>query len=216
MAKRMRVEDEFMVETQDEESEDDIVITSRRKQYVVETPEAETSETENEVILRVPGAPEKKRRRVLPWTKEGIGKFGPLVGKATGSDEESDDDDNLFLNDGWVHGQTGGNPRSSVGLESEDDCKSFVVADDSDSVVAELEKSERDLGRASTEEVRDALEEQASKLERKLESVYAELARVEEKLEKASDSSDSGDEVVDEVYGRTRRGVALETCYPFE
>jgi len=212
--------------------EDDIVISSRRKQYVVETPiptpepsECGEGEGEGEEVL---GAPVKKRKRFLPWSKEGREKY-PFVGEAEESDEECD----VYPDDGWVHGQTCGLFAKRV-IESlsgeetedtEDDCRSFVVEDDRESVVEEVEKSNKELGRVALLEVQMALKERVRRLTRRLVSTGDQLGKVARELEEQvvakeeeeeDSEEDAFEEVVDVVYGRTRREVAFETRYLFE
>ena len=200
---------------------DDVVLSSRKNQYVVQTAtpsESESDGEENERVpetpetpgvgwseesVKVPGAP-SKRRRVLPWTKEGREKFGVLVGEAS-CEETSDSEEE----DVWRHGQTRG-LFSSTGRRVDESgtngscCSSFVVEDDEESVVEELEEAEKDLGRTALEEFSVSLAEKAERLRRKLGRVCEELAVVERKLREYKDEEDLSDEVVERVKKRGR------------
>ena len=129
-------------DTEDEEGDEDgdeIVLNSRRRQQGLEPP----------------GAPLKKKRRVLPWTDEGRllwPEAEPLDGEKEEEEEEEED--------------------------SSDDCRSFVVDDDSESVTVEEVASERFLAGGALVEVRAALKEQMRKLRRRLVKVDRELAEL--------------------------------------
>jgi hypothetical protein len=178
----------------------------------VETPEP-TPVSSQRSEDKVPGAPEKKKRRLIPWSKAGIEKFGAVVGTAVESDEETvSDGGDGFPDDGWRHGQTRGVfVADSVEGESdsEDDCSSFVVDDDSESVVNELEKSGKDLGRTALEEVRESLVETEERLKRKLRRVHRKLARLDEQLSKGSGFVSDSEESEDAY-------ESCESCYPWQ
>ena len=151
--------------------------------------------------LEPPGAPAKKRRRVLPWTEEGR-VLWPLADPMTPPSGE----------EGSVSGDSDG----------EDDCGSFVVDDDSESVVEEESVSERFLARGALLEVRAAVEERIKRLQDRLVRLDEQLGLVapaEEKAKKLGDderSSSEGLAVVDERTCTTQRESWYATVYPWE
>jgi len=214
----------------EEDDGDEFVLFSRKRQYVVETQQTATPSVSasegggeedgdegcvpetpgvgwsdsGEEPVQVPGAPEKKRRRTLPWKLEGLKKCGPLAVEAT--DEYVSDEEDV-----WIHGQTNGEdvldlfPKSLVESESDSETdsggSSFVVDDEDESVVEELKVAERRLGRVALEEVSVALAEKAERMKRKLSRVYEEQAEVEKKLgEYLSEAEGSGDETGDDAF----------------
>lgn len=209
------------------DEDDDIVLRSRRRQHRLMTPEVSEHSEEEEA----PGAPVKKRRRILPWTAEGVAKWGPWVGQASNA-EETEEEEEKEEEEAWIHGQTQGTHVVDVlgleveseaegemcdGLHTEDNCSDFVVDDDSDSVVEEAEAADRELGRGALEEARVTLAEAVDRLERKLLAAKRKVVEFDEQqAQEAVPETQLSDEVVDEQYCRTRRQVALETCYPWE
>jgi len=211
------------------DEDDEIVLRSRRRQHRLMTPEvSEQSEEEG-----APGAPAKKRRRILPWTVEGVAKWGPWVGQASNAEETEEEKEEQ--EEAWIHGQTQATRVIDVlgleaeseaesewcdGLQTEDNCSDFVVDDDSDSVVEEAEAADRELGRGALEEVRATLAEAVDRLERKVLVAKRKVLEFDEQQAQEvvpeTQVSDESDEVVEEQYCRTRRQVELETCYPWE
>lgn len=188
------------------------------------TPEASEQSEEGEV----PSAPVKKRRRILPWTVEGRA----LADQFSNAEETVEEEE-----EAWIHGQTHGVRAVDVigleaegegegeselagGLQAEDNCSDFVVDDDSDSVVQEIEAADRELGRSALSEVRVTLAEAVDRLERKVLVAKRKVAAFDEQqaqeVVRETQLSDDGEEVVDEQYCRRRRQVWLETCYPWE
>lgn len=151
--------------------------------------------------LDPPGAPVKKRRRVLPWTEEGrvLWPLGHAMTPPSGEE-------------GSVSGDSDG----------EDDCGSFVVDDDSESVIEEESASERFLARGALLEVRAAVEERIKRLQDRLGSLDKQLgllASAEEKAKKLGDderSSSEGSSVVDERTCITQGELWYATVYPWE
>lgn len=215
------------------DEDDEIVLRSRRRQHRLMTPEVSEHSEEEEA----PGAPVRKRRRILPWTAEGVAKRGPWVGQVSNAEETEEEEEEQ--EDAWIHGQTQGTRVIDVlgleaeseakseaesewcdGLQTEDNCSDFVVDDDSDSVVEEAEAADRELGRGALEEARATLAEAVDRLERKVLAAKRKVLEFDEQQAQEvvpeTQVSDESDEVVEEQYCRARRQVELETCYPWE
>jgi hypothetical protein len=190
--KQERAQTVLRVEDSDGDPDgDDFILESRRQQQRLETPQRSDSGDKEP-----PGAPVKKRRRVLPWMKEGQEgqEKRPLVptyvvsrsictcddGVIHGADDpvvrvEDNDSDNVSETDDCVEESE----RVSETEDSEeDDCSSFVVDDDSESVTEEENVSEKSLGRGALREVRVGIVERISKLRRRLKSVDEELSEL--------------------------------------
>jgi hypothetical protein len=171
------------VQGSDDEDGDDLILESRRRQQRLVTPEAsECGEPEP------PGAPTSKRRRLLPWTKEGRERWPSLstavirrgadkkdavvlvedsAVESEGDDEDEDEDeDDSAVEDSVAE---------SEGDEDEDDLSSFVVEDDSSSVADEESASERSLGEDALREVRTQVVNRILKMQQRLVSVDREL-----------------------------------------
>lgn len=164
---------------------DDFILESRRRQQRLVTPEQLESGS-----LSPPGAPVKKKRRVLPWTEEGQKKW-PLVSKYDvfhppdgvsystcdcGDGVNHDGDPVVQVEDSTEESVDGGETEEDDSEDdSEDDCSSFVVDDDSESLVEEESVSEVSLGREALLEVRAGIMEKIRKLQCQLESVDEEL-----------------------------------------
>jgi hypothetical protein len=148
------------------------------------TPEASDSDEDLEVV----GAPVKKRR-VLPWTEEGRKRFG--LSDAVSGVVESEEASVEYEGQGeelpcgqhrwWNEIVQLGEEVASYSDDSggEDDCKSFVVSDDSESLADEVAASEESLGREALEDERLALVELVSRLERRLAKARSRLGEVE-------------------------------------
>jgi hypothetical protein len=159
---------------EDSEDEDEIVLRSRWRQQRLRTPgRSEAGEVE---------PPAKKKRRILPWTDEG--RLLWPVKKRTAVELESDSEEEA--SEGGGHdvalvkdSQCGGECDSASLEESDEDrCSSFVVDDDSESVVEEESASERYLAIGALQEVRVSIVERMEKLKRRLESVEGQLKRL--------------------------------------
>ena len=175
------------------EDSDEVILSSRRRQqqWCVRS-ESESSDVE------APGAPAKKKRRVLPWTEEGR----VLWPQAGGMEDDSvvlveDSQDGV--------GSEEESEESEEESERSDDRSSFVVDDDSLSVVEEERTSERYLAQAALKEVRVSTAERIEKLRGHLAAVDSQLKRLEASSGSTSSCSSEGAEVVDERTCLTRR-----------
>lgn len=163
-----------------EEEEDDgdvFILESRRRQQRLMTPEQTDGDDQEP-----PGAPKKKKRRILPWTREGQLLLAQKV--ETTAESEGSDDDVVLVKDSQVEESEDSETEESeagtvVSVEdsedSEDDCSSFVVDDDSESVTAEEDASEKSLGGEALREVRAEVVRRILRLQRQLKSVDKEL-----------------------------------------
>jgi predicted nuclease with TOPRIM domain len=145
-----------------EEEEEDVVMNSRRRQHRLDTqPESLCEEVE------APGAPKRKRRRVLPWTEQ-----GRLLWPGGG------DEAIVLVEDSQAGSSCGEEERedSQTLRESSSGCVSFVVDDDSESLADEEKESERRLGKAALEDVRFSLRGKIQRLKVRLDTVEEELA----------------------------------------
>ena len=172
-----------------EEEEEDIVLRSRRRQHRLETQE------ELEWDDGPPGVP-MKETVMLPWSGQGRLLWPSRRDEAVVQVEDS-----------------------QVDVESDDShtlsgCSSFVVADESESVVEEETVSEKRLARNALKEVRLSLREKIGRLKRRLERVEGELVELESGG--FDGSEESGAEVVDERTCTTRFDLERVTCYPWE
>lgn len=177
--------------------EEDFVYESRRAQYAqykLCTPPGKDPESDED--SDPPKAPSKRRRRILPWSPEGR-KLWPGVWREqvcgdVGVVEEEGQSENLEdegvrIPEDWAHDAQ---PRSPVGVELErfevesltesgqSSLGGFVVDDDASSVCAEMEASRAELQTTALNEVRQGLEEDICRLERKLKDKKAKLLAI--------------------------------------
>lgn len=152
----------------DDDDGDEVVLRSRRQQQGLGT--QSTVDCSDVEALGAPGAPAKKRRRVLPWTEEGRLLWPSGVGDS--------DDEVVLVEDS----QDDGDLDRDSGIESEvsDDCHSFVVDDGSESVVEEQNASERYLAEGALKEVRQAVMEKMEKLKKQLAAVDEQLRQLKQ------------------------------------
>ena len=165
----------------DDSDDEDIVLRSRRQQQRVDVCtqlDGDCGEAEP------PGAPAKKKGRILPWTEEGRRLWpGDGAGGRCGIVDEA-----VLVPDSQAE-ESG----DSDTEEGEDGCSSFVVDDDSESVVGEIEASERFLTREALREVRTLLTYKMERLKRQTAKVEEQLRRLDE-----SDELDELDDYEDE------------------
>jgi hypothetical protein len=177
---------------------DGFILESRRRQQRLVTPEKSDGGD-----LEPPGAPVKKKRRVLPWTLEGRERW-PLASTCLFSRSTYDDDGVVQVEDSVddngsetvddcssFGGEEKGDDDGDDGSETVDDCSSFVVDDDSESVVDEECVSERELGRIALVEVRASIVENMAKLKRRLDFVDKELSVLEDDKDDDDDDDDA-------------------------
>jgi hypothetical protein len=144
------------------------------------TPEASDSDED----VNVERAPVKKRR-LLPWTEAGRLKFGLVdaVESEEASVEEEGQGEELPCGQHrwWNDIVQPVEEVASLACDSggDDDCKSFVVSDDSESLADEVAASEESLGRDALRDERLALVELVSRLERRLAKARNRLREVE-------------------------------------
>ena len=184
-----------------EEDDDDVILRSRRRQHRLDTQgDPECSDME------APGAPVKsgrEGRRPLPWNEQG------RLLWPKGEDEA------VVLVEDSQAGESGEGEGDSRTLEgSVSGCSSFVVDDDSESVLEEEKGSERRLGRTALEEVRRTLKESMERQRVRLERVERELLEAESPGSVTSQESDG--EVMDERTCTSRRDVQRLCVYPWE
>lgn len=178
------------------EDDDEIILRSRRRQHRLDT---QRDSDGND--MEVPGAPVKGGRRTLPWTEQGRllwprGEDEAVVQVEDSQAGGSGDDDSQTLEG------------VSVG------CSSFVVDDDSESVVEEEKEPERRLRRAALEDVRSLLRERIERWKARLEVVEEQLASMA--TPGGVTSLESELEAMDERMGITRYGVERQLAYPWE
>ena len=161
--------------SRDDDDDDDIILRSRRCQQRLDV---RTQLDVDGSSGEPPGAPVKKRVRVLPWTEEGR-RLWPECGGSE-SDEET-----ILVAD------------SQAG-DLDDDCLSFVVDDDSESVVVEIEASEKFLTREALEDVKTSLMNKIVKLKDRVVRVDEQLRGLDCDELEDSGSDDGEDDGEDE------------------
>jgi hypothetical protein len=176
-------------EEKDDSEGEDFILRSRRRQQYVDTP---PTVDDGDGDVEPPGAPMKKRRRIIPWTREGKLRW-------PGQEEipRPDAEEEVTLVEDSVDGRESGDSD-----REDEDGLSFVVDDNSPSVLEEESESERFLGKEALREVRTRVVEQMEKLKRRLASLDAELEAlgcVEGSDTLGSETEDEeGEEIVDE------------------
>ena len=178
----------------DEDEEEEFVLESRRRQHRLDR-ESESDRND------IPGAPYKERRRTSPCATR-----GRLLWPRAGDEAVVQVEDS--------QGKESQSDGESHTLEGSSACSSFVVADDSASVLEEEKVSERCLGRAVLEEFRQALKEKISRLQARLASVERELACPTP--QESVVSSESEPEVLDERTCARRIDSDRLCVYPWE